>query len=271
MRLKAFKIEMDKKFLKNYIIGVLVGLLVLILFSDVLLDSRCHRQFGFFICFKDFVNYNIKQIWGDCYIKNYSEKGLANNLINLPVDVYLVLYNNSDLNLTNENDTVFSIFSDVNRIWNEYGINFDIRTINKYHNLSKNYILDAPLEVKNVTEEIANERLYDNVIEAVFIPKLKTKFLFWYIDSSNEGIGWRGFPNENRSIYLVIVTTNAKNITWNLAHEFGHILGSLDYSYYSGQFNLMTHSGCIKDNFYPTILDQLQVNNATSTAKSLVS
>ena len=93
--------------------------------------------------------------------------------------------------------------------------------------------------------------------------------IYWYIDSTNEGIGWRGFPNENKSIYLVVVAADTKNVTWNLAHEFGHILGNLDYSYYSGEFNLMTNSGCIKEKFYPTLLDQSQVNIALSTAKSL--
>ena len=36
-----------------------------------------------------------------------------------------------------------------------------------------------------------------------------------------------------------------------------------------GEYNLMTHVGCIKDKLYPIVLDQAQVDVVVETAKGI--
>ncbi len=261
--------KMNKDFLKGYFIGLVFLVPILFLILLPINDSDCHKIFGLKTCVIDHIKYQFSSLSGKCYIKDYNSKGIANDTVHLSTDIYLVSNKNYPLNFTHNDLAKTSI--EVNDIWNEYGIFIDIENITEF-SLGENEIpikLTAE-NVRNISTKIVKDKLYDGSIDIILAPKFKQKFFFLYIDSSLEGIGWRGFPNENRSILLIMMTPDVKNVSWNLAHEFGHILGNLDYSFYSGQFNLMTHSGCVKDEFYPTILDQQQVNIVISTANGII-
>ncbi|MEM5799310.1 MAG: hypothetical protein QXZ43_01430 [Candidatus Aenigmatarchaeota archaeon] len=224
-------------------------------------------NFDFFTCVKDYFNYHIKQLKGECYIKNYPKKGISNISAKLPIDVYLINPEKLNLNYYDLSKTILG----VNDIWKDYGVQFEIRNITEYY-FEKDYIiLQCNDELVELAINATRDRLYDKVIDVFIIPEIKTRILF-YDDSGQEGFGWTSFDCKNihNINFVVIKTRNVKNITWNLAHEFSHILGNEDYEYFSGQYNFMTNSGCIKDKFYSTVLNQKQVDIINSRVKNII-
>ncbi|MBU5687861.1 MAG: hypothetical protein KQA31_00425, partial [Candidatus Aenigmarchaeota archaeon] len=116
---------MDKK--ANRILCLILVLVILICLYIQLnfLFEHCSKQFGFFTCVKDYFNYKKKQLKGECYIKNYSQKGISNISANLSIDVYLINTEKLNFSYYDLNKTI----SGVNDIWKDYGIQFKIRNI----------------------------------------------------------------------------------------------------------------------------------------------
>jgi len=223
-------------------------------------DKKCYDQnFDWFTCFSDSINYRINERFGQCYIKNYHVKGAANETINLELDIYVAESSQNRINFSD--DEIRVIINTVNKTWNEYGISFEINNISRFI-LDDSFFYDSPENLKKLSMAVVKENLFnDKNVGMILVPNLKSRLFFIFdIDSEFEGI------QLNTSLFLV--GTNGKNISWAITHELGHILGSYDYPYYSGQFNLMTYTGCIKDRFYPTILKQEQVDSAIRNAKT---
>ncbi len=232
-------------------------------------DSKCLIHFNWSTCLTDSVNYHISNLSGECYIKDYHIKGVPNETITLTMDIYVAENEKDKINLSNEE--IRLIITDVNKTWNEYGIIINVNGIQRFVvNDSLIYAQDH----KKLAIDIVGDNLFkdnDKSIDLILIPKFKMDFLFWRFDTGVEGLGFDALPQDNRTVSLIIAATkDVKNETWVISHELGHILGSYDYTYYSGQFNLMTESDCIKDIYHTTILNQRQVDSAMATAKKLL-
>ena len=206
---------------------------------------------------------------GQCYIKNYPIKGIPNETINLKLDIYVAENDQNKINISDEE--IRLVAENVNKIWNAYGINFNINRLERF--IVNNNLVHGE-NIKELANDVGKGHLYkdeDKNIDVILIPEFKTRL--WILDLGNlfglEGFYLDSFPSDNRTISLIVIGTNdVKNETWVIAHELGHLLGSYDYPYYSGQFNLMTHSGCIKERYHPTILNQNQVDSAIRNAKT---
>lgn len=250
---------------RSLIIKLLVGffglIVLFILFLPFTIDYKhCSREFSFTDCLLKYFRYNFDELFGKCYVEYEGQKGISNGTYILLLDFYLGNVENfSERNIT-------QLVENVNKIWNNYGIYFKINSISRV-NISVIYTD----KLKNVTKSALKDKLYDKIIDVVIIEKFleKGKFLLWdyEYESSREGVGFKGM--NKKEVNLVLLTVKGKNISWNLAHEIGHLLGLVDKAYYSGILNLMTHSGCIKEKFYPTILNQKQVNIALMYARNL--
>jgi len=254
----------------NYYITFLASFFLFILYLyPGALDFKCYRQFDYLTCFADSVKYFSMERSGQCYIKDYHIKGVTNQSVNLNLDIYITESNQTKINFTD--DEIRRIINNVNKTWNEYGISFEIHNINHFI-LDDIFFYDSPEDLKILSKTVANDNLFnDKNIDIIVLPKFKSKFLFIFdMDSILEGIHLGALPSDNRSTNLILFATNGRNVSWALTHELGHLLGSYDYTYYSGQFNLMTETGCIKDIYHTTILNQRQVDSAIATAKKLL-
>ncbi len=252
--------------MKKYVIAF-VALMLLSTIAFAQICNNCCKHFGFSNCLKDYFTYYFKQIKGDCYIKNYSVRGVSNISANLSIDVYLVYDGSKEFNFT-KND-ILGVVSKTNEMWNDYGVRFNIRNIKEYKTLQKNNVFIDYSEMKRLSEKVAGDNIHDNIIDIFFVPEIKKKYLLIADLSKTEGFDWRSF-GKGENIYLAVISVKAGNISWVLAHELGHVLGNEDYAYFSGQYNFMTHSGCIRNMFYPTVFDQEQVDRIEQQVEGLL-
>ncbi|HLC51573.1 MAG TPA: hypothetical protein VJH90_04365 [archaeon] len=214
--------------------------------------GKCTSEYSIGQCVYKFLSYQYYDTLGECYIDKIEQGSVISpRTINIYADFYLV-----NTNLTNE--AIYYMLEGTNDIWNIYNISFISRNIVTISNKS----LALP-DLSNCSEllsyaSLSDEEGYDNVIDVV-ISDFPSKFF-----------GGIHYPKCNeRRTYLTAVSIEEKNISWTIGHEFGHILNLLDKAHYSGELNFMTHGGCIKDNYYPSVLNQAQVNNATSEAMKI--
>jgi hypothetical protein len=210
------------------------------------------------------MNYNFHTIVGKCYLNKIDEKGISNETHKLLVDVYL-------LDNSKDKTWIEKTLNETNSIWNEYGISIYMNNITIL-DTTQELIISNPENVDFLNKYLG-EKMYDNTIDLVIAKGLsvKRKFLIWdFKTKETEGQGLKSIPETNiTGLNLIWISSETKNVSWDLAHELGHILGNLDKAAYTGEFNLMTHGGCVRDDYYPTILNQKQVDNVISTAKSL--
>lgn len=275
MRLSK-KIHIDKKLKRKIfwyaywiILEVAIIYLVMWAFQPVISDLiMCFKQDGFSSCTSNFKEYIIYYLSGKCYVKPSEPKSTPNQTIVLPISIYMTY----PIDFTDEqlNDTIRGL----NSIWSEYGIQFSINEIHKVKIGEKDLIdIQSFLELKRFSEKIIGESLYQKgKINVIFSDKFRQKenWLIWtrYTMTNIEGRGLKTF-NDNSSINLVLIYTDIKNRTWDISHEFGHIFGLLDKPFFIGEYNLMTHTGCIKDDFYPILLNQEQIDVVIQTAEDL--
>ena len=241
--------------------GISLFLFLLLFLSDI---RNCLGENTLLSCFSHYMNYNFHAIVGKCYLNKIDEKGVSNETHKLLVDVYL-------LDKSKDKNWVEKLFNETNSIWNEYGISIYINNINILNN-TQELIISKPENVDFLNKYLG-KKMCDNTIDLVIAKGLSTKFkiLIWdFTSKQTEGQGLRNIPGTNiTDLNLIWISSETKNVSWGLAHELGHVIGNLDKAAYTGEFNLMTHGGCVRDDFYPTILNQKQVDIAISTAKSL--
>jgi hypothetical protein len=254
--------------LKTILIVLLIALLAALpIIAQILL---CKKHFSTDECIYDYLKYWQTKISGSCYIKEYHQKGVPNESLNILLDVYVIESQKKKVNLTNEE--ISSIISLSSKVWEDYGIKFEINKIERFE-VEDEHIISVKKDEKlrELSLFVAKDRLYcneDKIIDVFIFPDLRDRILFLEFNSI-EGKGLRSFSNKD-CINLIIIDSRSNRLDWVIAHEMGHILGLLDYDYFSGQFNLMTNSGCIRDEFYPTVLNQKQVDTSLATAKSFV-
>lgn len=237
-----------RKFLRFYILVLLLFLLAFLIVNIYITykyDSRnCQRDYGFLECVTKYFSYWTNQILSKCYIEiNESFIPAVNQINNINIEIYVI---NANLNLSN----ITKEFVYVNSIWNQYGINFTTQKINI--TLSKTYADFEDLGFSG--EEILKilSRYY------TFSENGTISVVFSNI-SNLEG----GIHNHHGNYQLILISTKAETLSWTITHELGHALGLLDKAYYSGEFNLMNHEGCIRD-LHPTNLNENQVQTVTN-------
>lgn len=261
--------EMSKKLLSKkkrkilyFFLVYFIVVISLIIFFEQTEFYRCFSNQASTQCFFKFFNYWFQQLQGKCPINKIDSKGITNESYTIFVDVYLL---DSDRNESWVNE----ILNGTNKIWNEYGIYIYLRNVTSLK-LSENLVVSCP-EIENFLSTNLTNRLYDNIPDIFIARKLliKRRLIFWdFHTEAMEGQGLKSVCNI-KNVNVIWISSNVKNVSWNLAHEMGHILGLIDKTYFFGEFNMMTNSGCIKANYFPTILNQEQVNIVISTAKSL--
>lgn len=256
------------KIFKNLIlITVIIIMVIIFLYSLFYSDYKvCRYEFSILDCASNYLKYILYTFFGNCYIKNVEPKGNTNETHNLLLDVYLVNLKNYD------EEDVSHLIDSTNNIWKEYNISFYVNSVTKINNsnLAKLIINDENELYKFFKNAVDDKLLEDDIIDLIIIEKIfeKQNILLWpYLSDGTEGQGLKNI--KNKTVNIILLSFNAKNISWNLAHETGHILGLLDKAFYSGQMNLMTHTGCIKDNYYPIILNQSQLDTILSVSRSL--
>jgi len=213
-------------------------------------------------------DYFIVSLKGECPVRYMDSPGVSNIPVKIDTNIYIVNTRSHDTRLTANNISL--LLNDVNRIWGQYNFSFNVRNIT-IHNLDDKvgYVTSDDSDLFKLTKQVIGNDVHNRnttELDIILIQQFKGIQLFFveFLGSATEGRGLRGL--NDKPVNLIVVTINSKNISWNLAHEIGHILGSLDKSEFVGEYNLMTHQGCVKNLYYPTLLNQTEINTAVVTA-----
>ena len=241
-----------------YIIIILSIIILSIL--PFLEEPTCLKYESFVQCHVDFWTYKLDYLQGNCYIKSYDIPTLANNTTDVTISIYVVdsIRSKDDMNST----FIEGMLKDVNSVWRNYGVNIRNYT-EKYFTVDNNLIEVHQYnnyEFKRLADNVVTTNLYNRShINVIFIPKFADKF-FFILDYFGGGRSITTLEEGGSRVNLILIATDGnKNITWDLIHELSHTLGNEDIPYYSGRYNLMNHGGCIKEKYYPTILNKDQV------------
>lgn len=196
-----------------------------------------------------FLKYNLywwNRMQWKCYSPiNDSFSPQINHTSDIRVDVYLL-----NSNLTQ--DDLNASFLGINSIWNKFGVNFVINTI----------------VFSRANEKISVYGKEEKTIH----PELEKYFNFSVSESNNNVImvicDFKAFTGLHFS-HFTIISKKVKNRPWVMAHELGHIMGLYDKAFYSGEINLMTHQSCIQSMYYPTNLNEYQVERVMNITVEL--
>jgi hypothetical protein len=243
-----------KKWKKTlFFISIIIFLSIVVLYSLVYyLDfQNCVRNqtvphYSSNQCFLKYNIYLLNRIQLKCYSPiNESYLPEINHTSDIRVDVYLL---NSNLTQSDVN----KLFSEINAIWNKFGVNFVVNAVN----LSK------------ANEKVA---IYGRD-EKVIRPQLE-KYYDFTISENNSNVimvicDYKVAGGLHFS-HFTIISKNPKNRSWVMAHELGHIMGLYDKAFYSGEINLMTHQSCIQNIYYPTNLNKFQVERVMNRTAEL--
>lgn len=212
-----------------------------------------------------------------CDMKKIEEQGVSNETHDLLVDVYV-------LNQPSYADEdVESLFNELNPIWEQYGIKFNVTNITRLDNadLKPRFSIKVCIEGGELSDNeslafatpIVGSKLYtDRIIDIIFVDgviwctieipysdyKLPLKGLM--------GTDGMGFRPDNTNI--IVFNTKSKNASWTLAHEFGHALNLLDKPVDGGKCNLMMGKD-FWDKQHSTFLNQSQVDRVVLQARDL--
>jgi hypothetical protein len=250
--------KISKFFIKKWKIIALYFYIVISLFFFLIyirtfqIDfQNCTRNVTFphYTSRECFCKYNLwwlNKAMSKCYVvSNDSFNPEVSRLIDARVNIFVLNSNWSEKEIEQR-------FSEVNDIWNKFGINFIIDSVN----LSKSK--------EKVTIFGNNEKMIR--------PQLEKYYDLSYSENHNNLIAVISDYKEHEGLHFshfIIVSNKAKNATWAIAHELGHIMGLYDKAFYSGEINLMTHIDCIKNIYYPTNLNKYQVERVQNITAEL--
>ncbi|HLC67624.1 MAG TPA: hypothetical protein VJI12_01955 [archaeon] len=240
------KIVLNKQERKFYfkiillcVLFTLITLAALTAYVLYVVDSQhCKRNSDEFTCLGKFFKYLITSPFG-CFVeKNESYLPINYNYSTLTVKIYLT---NTSIEANHLQDNITYIKD----IWQLFGIKFNVTEIDqrlKFSNVSMIY---------NCNKEDVLQKLnkYYNITNDTSIHILIT-------DQTTVDEGCHIEVAQQ----IITVSTKSNNLGWAITHEIGHAVGLRDKAYFSGEVNLMTHMGCIKDNLWPTNLNKNQTD-----------
>ena len=127
------------------------------------------------------------------------------NIIFLPVDVYIIKYKDTELNSTRNKENIIQLFRSVNKIWNQANISTNITKI-------------EVLTVSDNSIYVSIERLYSYVIQTENYDKNKINAYFVKTLHGSNGIALPG------NVIMVADRTTVFDFRAT-SHEIGHVLG----------------------------------------------
>lgn len=231
--------------------------------------------------FVDPMRYEINQFVGICEVKFKDTPARAREFYKVPLDVYVL--NSPTYPVSWSDEEIHAMVEGASAIWKQYGIEFLVlRAINRsIAALADEDVLigisgNQTRDVTMLGKKVLGDMIYDansNVIKVFYVRSFynRTVYLVDILgiklihlgENIAGGIGLNG-----QGISAAFVGYD-KNMSWALAHELGHVLNNKDISEYSGRYNLMNHSGCIKERYHPTVLNEEQYENVLKKIGSI--
>ncbi|MCH8003001.1 MAG: hypothetical protein IH934_00080 [Nanoarchaeota archaeon] len=147
---------------------------------------------------------NNSDLCPDFKLEEWQSK-LKQNIIFVPVDVYIIKYNDDDLSSIRNKENINSLFSNVNIIWNQANISANITKI-EFLMINDNSIYSS------------TERLYSYVIQTGNYDKNKINAYFVKTLHGSNGIALPG------NVIMIADRTTVFDYRAT-SHEIGHVLG----------------------------------------------
>jgi len=147
---------------------------------------------------------NNSDLCPDYKLEEWQSK-LKQNIIFVPVDVYIIKYNDDDLSSIRNKENINSLFSNVNKIWNQANISTHITEI-------------VFLIVNDNSIYSSTERLYSYVIQTDNYDKNKINAYFLETLHGSNGIALPG------NVIMIADRTTVFDYRAT-SHEIGHVLG----------------------------------------------
>ena len=230
--------------------------------------------------FHEPTRYGINQAFGICEIRYRDTPAIPREFYELPLDVYVVGTPAYSPDLSD--DQIRAIINGTSDIWKPYGIELHIfDKINRPNmTLNDEDVLigisgSQEKDAINLGKKVVGDKINDtnfNVVKVFFIKSFYNRTTY-LIDTFGiklipleEYTTGKGLNGQGVSAAYV---ANDKNISWALAHELGHVLNNNDIPDYAGRLNLMTTGGCIKERYFPTIINEEQYMNLRRKITSL--
>lgn len=219
-------------------------------------------------CYQNYVKYRDHERKGGCYVKESFQVGTSNENNVILVDVYI-------LNIEKlSGEQIENSFNEINSVWEDYGIRFKINSIRRINNknLKMTVYQDAnDDEVLLFLENVIGKRITprdDRILDVILVEKCGLKcILDQLIKHKNIKPPAGQGPTLTDGTMFVQLRYGSENSTWIFSHEIAHLLNLEDIPSFTGEYNLMTHLGCIKTEYYPTVLNQEQVDRAVRASK----
>lgn len=206
-----------------------------------------------------YARYDFNSQLGYCEIKYRDTPATPSGYVYVPLDVYVIDSPSYKVDLSD--DQIRTIVDGASTIWEQYWIKLYIDGDIKRPNITltdDDILLGKSVDVKidgqKLTEKIFGDRVNRSDFNEVVVIFVKT-----FYRAENNSKPSTGIVPYDWAPFVAIIGDDS-NKTWTLAHELGHVFNNGEIYHLSGIFNLMT-SGCIKESYYPTVINQTQYAN----------
>lgn len=183
----------------KYLLILIIAILITILFLNYFMKEENTKN-----------NEQSKEIHQDVISEYIVREDKLNrievqNIIFLPVDVYIIKYKDTELSSTRNKENIIQLFRSVNKIWNQANISTNITKI-------------EVLAVNDNSIYASIERLYSYVIQTENYDKNKINAYFVETLHGSNGIALPG------NVIMVADRTTVFDFRAT-SHEIGHVLG----------------------------------------------
>lgn len=221
-----------------------------------------------FYQFHEPTRYSINQVFGKCEIRYNDIPVTPKDIYKVPLDIHVLSSPSYSVDWSDEEIRAF--VQGASDIWGHYGIElYILGELKRNSSFSDTDVLigisgDQVKDAILLGEKAVGDKIYGNnfnVTKVFFIRSFRTYSIDIFgirIFPSDDSVTGKGLNTNGVSAAFVGYD---KNMSWALAHELGHVLNNIDIPGYAGRVNLMTGGGCIKENYYPTTLNEEQYTN----------
>lgn len=268
--------------IKSFIFSMLVLLaafLFYLFYSHPTLDpdfDNCLMENSWIDCRVFFWTYNLYNngVFGPCLTSEIKIHNMSHENHRILLNFYLV---SPEGEFTLDQDYVKLLLKNLNNIWGVYGLEFESNEIKKIS------VESNMLRMENISKTNGDTRLVNLVIDKnymnesqkiphIIISNFETCFPEFLEKCVRTKVNdeWGYSPDEvgGQKVNIAYVN-NWGNVSWVVSHEIGHILNNNDKAYFVREYNLMTHGGCIRDNFHPIYLDSEQIEKSIAVMRNI--